>query len=138
MTCHRRGKRSPLRVESLGVSATALSFQELPVEETVGAVALFGSGALVRVPSPHKFAVHKLIVARQRRQAQTAKKQKDLLQAGELIDVLLETDEAALLDTLDAARKRGPAWKSAINASLRQMGREARQGRLPLPATGKR
>jgi hypothetical protein len=138
VTCHKRGKRSPVRVESLGVSATALSFQELPVEETVEAVALFGAGVLVRVPSPHKFAVHKLIVARQRRQAQTAKKQKDLLQAGELIDILLETDEAALLDTLDAARKRGPAWKSAINASLRQMGREARQGRLPLPATGKR
>lgn len=137
VTRHRRGQRSPVRVDSLGVCAIALSFQELPVEETVEAVALYGSGILVRVPSPRKFAVHKLIVAQQRRQAQTAKKQKDLLQAQELIDILLETDEVALLDTLDGVRARGAAWKSAINASLKQIGREARQGRLPLPAGDK-
>jgi hypothetical protein len=114
------------------VSAVALSFQELPVEDTMDSVALYGSGVLVRVPSPLKFAVHKLIVAQQRRQAQTAKKQKDLSQAQELIDIYLETDEDALLDALDDARERGRAWRSAINASLREIGREAGQGRLPV------
>ena len=87
----------------------------------------------MRVPSPLKFAVHKLIVAQRGRQTQTAKKQKDLRQAQELIDIYLETDEGALQDALDDARERGRAWKSAINASLREIGREARQGRLPLP-----
>jgi hypothetical protein len=138
VTRRRRGRRSPVPVASLGVSAVALNFQELPVEDTMEAVALYGSGVLVRVPSPLKFAVHKLIVAQQRRQAQTAKKQKDLSQAQELIDIYLETDEGALVDALDDARERGRAWKSAINASLREIGREAGQGRLPVATSSRK
>ena len=67
VTRRQRGRRSPVPVASLGVSAVALGFQELPVEDTMETVALYGSGVLVRVPSPLKFAVHKLIVAQQRR-----------------------------------------------------------------------
>jgi hypothetical protein len=120
-------------VESLGCAAVPLSFQEYPVEETIETVALYGTGVLVRVPTPIRFAVHKLIVAQRRARTELAKKQKDLKQAQELIDIFLETDEATLQDALDEARDRGKAWKTAINASLREIGREARQGRLPLP-----
>jgi hypothetical protein len=74
-----------------------------------------------------------LIVAQQRGPTETAKRQKDLIQARELIDVYLETDETALQDHLDEARGRGKALKSAITASLKQIGRDARQGHLPLP-----
>jgi hypothetical protein len=63
------------------------------------------------------------------------KRKKDLQQAREVIDILLETDEAVLQDCLDAARSRGRTWKTAINASLREIGRDARQGRLPLPVS---
>jgi hypothetical protein len=135
LTTLRRGKKSgePILVESLGCSAVPLSFHEYPVEETVEAVALYGTGVLVRVPAPIKFAVHKLIVAQRRARTEAAKKQKDLRQARELIDIFLETDESALQDAIDEARARGKGWKSAINASLREIGRAARQGRLPLP-----
>ena len=125
-----RGGKSVVPVDDLGCAAVALSFQEFPAEDTIETVALYGPGVLVRVPTPPKFAVHKLIVAQRRDTA--SKKQKDLRQAQELIDVLLETDEASLQDTLDEARTRGKAWKTAINASLREIGRAARQGRLPL------
>jgi len=49
------------------------------------------------------------------------------------MDILIETDEAAFLDDLDAARNRGKSWKSGINASLKELGRDTRQGHLPLP-----
>jgi hypothetical protein len=78
-----------------------------------------------------RFAVHKLLVAQRRDTAD--KKKKDLRQAQELIDIFLETDEASLQDALDSARNRGKSWKAAINASLKEIGREARQGALPLP-----
>jgi hypothetical protein len=55
------------------------------------------------------------------------------MQARELIDIFLETDEAGLQDVLDDARERGRSWKTAINASLTEIGRETRRGRLPLP-----
>jgi hypothetical protein len=135
LTTLKRGKRSgePVLVASLGCAAVPLSFQEYPVEETIETVALYGRGVLVRVPAPIKFAVHKLIVAQRRAHAEVAKKQKDLRQARELIDIFLETDESALQDALDEARARGKGWQRAINASLREIGRAARQGRLPLP-----
>jgi len=130
---HGKQAGKPVLVKSLGCAAIPLSFQEYPVEETIEAVALHGTGVLVRVPTPIRFAVHKLIVAQRRRGTDTTKKQKDLMQARELIDVFLATDDVALQDALDEARSRGKAWKSAINASLEEIGREARQGVPPLP-----
>ncbi len=135
LTRHRRGRKSPVIVEGLHCAAAALSFQEYPAEETIDAVALYGSGILVRVPTPVCFAIHKLLVAQRREENELAKKQKDLRQAKELIDIFLETDEATLQDALDEARERGRSWKSTINASLKEIGREARQGRLPLPVS---
>lgn len=127
-----RGRRSPVQIEALGCAAEALSFQEYPVEDTMNAVALYGSGVLVRVPTPLRYAVHKLIVA-QERAATSPKRTKDLSQARELIDLYLETDDAALLDTLDDARGRGPAWRRAIAASLATLDRDTRIGQLPVP-----
>ncbi len=137
LTSHGRGRRSPIPIDALGCAAEALSFQEYPAEETIDAVALYGSGVVVRVPTPVRFAVHKLLVAQRRSKSKLGKKQKDLRQARELIDIFLETDEASLQDALDDARDRGKTWKTAINASLKEIGREARQGRLPLPVAPK-
>ena len=126
-----RGGKSAVEVDELGCSAAALTFQEFPAQDTMDTVALYGAGILVRVPTPMRFAVHKLLVAQRRDTAD--KKKKDLRQAQELIDIFLETDEASLQDALDSARNRGKSWKAAINASLKEIGREARQGALPLP-----
>ena len=133
LTRHGRGRKSPVLIEPLGCAAAALSFQEYPVEDTIEVVALYGSGVTVRVPSPTRYAIHKLIVAQQRGSIELSKKRKDLHQAKELLDILIETDEHALQDSLDEARDRGRSWKSAINASLKEIGRDVRQGRLPLP-----
>ena len=130
-----RNNRS-VQIEEIGCAAVPLSFQEYPAEDTISAVALYGKGVLVRVPSPVRFAIHKLIVAQRRNEV--AKRAKDLRQAAEIIDILLQIDNGALQDALDEARSRGKAWKTAINASLKEIGREARQGRLPLPQTPKR
>ena len=104
---------------------------------TMQAAALYGHGVLVRVPAPARFAVHKLIVAQRRKPTALAKKQKDLRQAQELIDILLETDEGTLQTELDDARDRGKSWKTQINASLREMGRDVRQGRPPIIVASK-
>jgi hypothetical protein len=133
LTRHGRGRKSPVKIESLGCSAAALSFQEYPAEETLQVPVLYGSGVLVRVPIPTRYALHKLIVAQQRGPTELAKRQKDLRQAKDLLDILIELDDQSLQDSLDETRGRGRAWKTAINASLKEIGREARQGRLPLP-----
>jgi hypothetical protein len=131
-----RGRKSPILIEKLGCSAEALPFMEYLAEESMEAVALYGTGVLVRVPPPLRYAAHKLLVAQERRGRFLPKKTKDLAQARDLIDIFLETDTASLADVLDDVRSRGPKWKANISASLRELGRDARQGHLPLPMEG--
>lgn len=125
VTRYGRGRKSPVPIGNLACSAAALSFQEYLVEEAIEVVALYGRGVLVKVPSPFRYAVHKLIVM-QRRKRFDPKKQKDLMQAQDLIDIFMANDEAALRDALAEARKRGRAWKTAIEASLKDIGRDRR------------
>ena len=48
------------------------------------------TGVLVNVPSPARFAVHKLWVAQRRNVSEHAKARKDIRQAGQILEVLLE------------------------------------------------
>jgi hypothetical protein len=128
----------PVLFEALDFAAVPLRFQEFPVEDSIEVVALYGAGVPVRVPTPARFAVHKLILAQHRKSTEVAKRQKDVRQAQELIDILLVSDEAALQDALDDGRARGRSWKTAINATLKEMGREARPGVPPLPVEKRR
>ena len=135
-----RGRKSPIVLKTLGCSAEALPFMEYLAEDSIEAVALYGAGVLVRVPPPLKYAMHKLLIAQERRGLTVAKRRKDLAQARELIEIFLEADSPALEDALEDARGRGPKWNKNIAASLREIGRESRQGTLPipLPAAGRK
>ncbi len=127
-----KGRKSPILIGDLGCSAEALPFMEYLAEESVEAVALYNTGVLVRVPPPARYAVHKLLIAQERRGVFQIKKTKDLAQARDILDILLETDPDTLEDALENARERGPKWKRNINTSLKDMGRDTRQGRLPI------
>ena len=117
LTRYGRGRKSPVVIDSLTCAAEALSYQEYLVEDTSEVVALYGPGVLVRIPTPVKYAVHKLLIA-QRRKPHDPKKQKDLMQARELLDILIETDEAAWpkkplgADAPKAIARRGPCSRS--------------------------
>ena len=126
-----RGRKSPLPINALQCSAEALTFMEYLAEESIEAVALYGPGVLISVPPPMRYAIHKLLVA-QERKAHSPKRNKDLKQAKDLIDVFVEIDSLAFEEALDDARNRGPKWKKSIDASLRAIKRDVRQSRLPL------
>jgi hypothetical protein len=131
----RQRATSPIDVPSLTCSAEALAFQEYIAAEAVCAVALYGPGVMVRVPDPMRYAIHKLIVAQRRGKSDGGKRAKDLMQAGTLLDVFMEIDPDRLIDELDMARDRGREWQIGINASLRELGRTARRGEIPIRAT---
>jgi len=137
LTKYGRGRKTPVLIEELGCAAEALTFMEYLAEESMEAVVLYGAGVLVRVPPPLRYAVHKLLIAQERRGRFSPKKKKDLDQARDILDIFLATDTASLEQILDDARSRGSRWKTNINASLREIGRETRQGYLPLPVKEK-
>ena len=55
--------RKPIQIPVLGVAATPLRFLDYLIEDTQPGAVLGGSGVLVNVPRPGRFALHKLIVA---------------------------------------------------------------------------
>jgi hypothetical protein len=107
---------------SLGVSAQSLHHLNFLIAEPIQVPFLYRYGALVQVPRPERFAIHKLIVADRRRDGpDSAKSGKDRAQAAFLIDVLAEERPIELLEAYNSAKERGASWRSRIAASLERM-----------------
>lgn len=116
---------APAKMPALGgAAAQPLRFLDFLIYEPVRAVLLHGPGIPVLVPSPERFAVHKLIVASRRRDTgdETAKSSKDRRQAEALLETLIELRQGAdLASAYSEAWARGPAWREAITTSFSQL-----------------
>lgn len=111
---------------ALDVGAQALAFLDFLIREPVRSALLHEAGVPVIVPAPHRFAVHKLIVAARR--PEMAKSTKDVDQAAALFDAFASTGRRAQLgEALEEAWGRGPAWRGALQAGLGRLPPEARQ-----------
>jgi hypothetical protein len=118
----RRGQANPVRLRALGAGAAPLQHLAWLIEAPVTAVALWGAGVIVRIPQPARFAVHKLILAQRRGQADRTKRTKDLAQADALMTALYLHDPFALEDALEEARAQGKAgWSVPIDRSLAEL-----------------
>lgn len=78
---------------------------------------LYDTGVLVNVPSPARYAVHKLIVAQRRREG-AAKVDKDLRQAEALIGARVARRPRDLWDAWEEAQGRGPKWRELMTTGL--------------------
>ena len=104
-----------------GVDATPLRFLDFLIHRPVRAVMLHRSGVPVTVPDPARYAIHKLVVAHRRRRGGDgeAKDTKDLSQAATLMEAMVELRrQDDLAEAWIEAWDRGPAWRTAIEASL--------------------
>ena len=107
---------------ALGVKAQALHHLNYLIADPIQVAVIYRRGALVQVPRPARYAIHKLIVADRRRAGEDAlKARKDRAQAAFLIDVLADEDPDALAEALEDARGRGPAWRNRIDATLSRL-----------------
>jgi hypothetical protein len=116
------GRRTEIR--QLGVPAVPLRFLDYLIEEPLPAIALGRRPVLVRVPQPARYAVHKLILARERDKKRFAlKAQKDLEQSFDLQRVLKKLDPESLAEAFEDARERGPGWRKRLEAGQKAMDR---------------
>ncbi|WP_165790785.1 nucleotidyltransferase family protein [Pleomorphomonas carboxyditropha] len=104
-----------------GASAQPLRFLDFLIHEPIRTVMLHRSGVPVTVPSPERYAVHKLIVA-SRRQSDASgisKREKDVYQASLLIEALKITRrQDELAEVFVEAWNRGSRWRAAIEKGL--------------------
>lgn len=115
------GRRAQIR--QLGVPAVPLRFLDYLIEQPLPAVALGRRPVLVRVPQPARYAVHKLIVARERDKRFALKAQKDLEQSFDLQNVLEKLDPEGLAEAFEEAREKGPGWRKRVDAGQKAMKR---------------
>jgi hypothetical protein len=117
---HRGGMRA-YRHPQLGVTVQPLKFMEYLLQDVQQAAIFCNAGAcVVNVPSPARYALHKLIVFGERPATRAVKSNKDLRQSAALLEVLREQSDWALREAWNDLIKRGPGWMSRV-----KRGREA-------------
>jgi hypothetical protein len=106
--------RDALKIKGLGCYATPLPFMDYLIGDPLTVTALYGRGVRVQVPDPLSYAIHKMIIAG-RRVAQKQKAPKDSVQAHAIIEAYRMRDPDALEDAFEAARRKGKAWRAAVD-----------------------
>lgn len=86
----RAGATGPVDVPRFRTAAQPLPYLDLLIDTPVRAAIVAGTGVLVNIPDPARFALHKLIVAGERPAAMGVKREKDLDQASQVFGVLTE------------------------------------------------
>jgi hypothetical protein len=110
----------PQDLPALQTDAEPLRFLDFLIHDPERAVLLHSAGVLVNVPAPQRFAIHKLIVARRRRTG-SAKGDKDLQQAGALLEFLAQKRSQDLKLAWSEAYDRGKKWRQLLLEGLGQI-----------------
>jgi hypothetical protein len=119
----RRTSTKPIDLPHLRVAAQPLQGLDYVLEQSIDAAVLTGSGIRVNIPTPARFAFHKLWVAGERPASESAKSKKDLRQAEQVLDVLVE----------DRPEDVTAAWAALTRRSSLRRGAKAGLGKLPSP-----
>jgi hypothetical protein len=97
---------SPVPIARFRTAAQPLRHLDYLIEEPQQAALVAGSGILVNVPSPARFALPKLVVSRSRPATQQTKSAKDLDQAAQIIEQLASDRPGDLALAWGALAKR--------------------------------
>lgn len=110
-----RGGAAPYKHPQLHVTLQPLPFMEFSLENVEQAVLFCREGAvLVNVPSPERYALHKLVVYGERTSAFRSKSAKDLVQCACLLDFLWDHRRESLEEALADMLTRGKGWRARL------------------------
>jgi hypothetical protein len=116
---------APRPLPALQTDAQPLHFLDFLIYEPEQAVVLHGPGILVLVPSPQRYAVHKLIISRRRRSG-NIKREKDIQQAEALLNALCQKRPYELGEVWNEAFERGRHWRQPLTEGMTQIDASAR------------
>ncbi len=115
---------TPVELTSLGVHAQPMRFLDYLIEQTAPAALLFGRGLLVHVPLPARFALHKLLVAAERRPHEANRAKKDRAQASALLTLLASDRPGDLELAWQTLAERGRGWTKRVRAQRKLLAEE--------------
>lgn len=103
----------------LNISMIPLKFIEYSLVDIQQAAVLSEEGAvLVNLPSPARYALHKLIVAGERAGSYQTKVNKDLSQAASLLRYLAKHQSEIVMEAWEDLQSRGKGWRSRFEKGV--------------------
>lgn len=115
-----RGKDTakPVSISDLGAFAEPIRFLDYLLEDVQPATLLYKHGIFINVPAPARFAFHKLVVSQRRRAGAVEKIKRDLAQAEQLFEVLIEGRPGDLILANEAAEKMGKKFIQQLTTGM--------------------
>jgi len=115
VTARSRGSDAPFHVAQLNICLQPLRFIDYLLEDVTQAVVISSEGAaMVNLPSPARYAVHKLIVEQLRPLKDRVKGTKDLHQAAALACFFRQHQPELFREAWQDAYRRGPKWRKLL------------------------
>jgi hypothetical protein len=105
-------------LKSLNVSATPLRFLEFLLEDVQPAVVVARAGILLNIPSPARYALHKLVISQRREAGKHLKSKKDIGQAEQLLSILIEERPGDILLAFEAAKSRADKFYQQLRKGI--------------------
>jgi hypothetical protein len=106
--------------EPLNVRLQPLKFMEFSLEHTTQTALISGEQVvLVNIPSPMRYAMHKLVIMGEREEAFRTKIQKDAGQVAALVEYGLLRSASALEAAARDLMSRGPGWRKRAAEGLK-------------------
>ena len=110
------------RYEPLNVGLQPLKFMEFSLEHTTQTALIGGEQVIVaNIPSPMRYAMHKLVIMGEREEAFRIKIAKDAGQVAALVEFGLMRSPAALKAAASDLMGRGPGWRSRAAEGVRHV-----------------
>jgi hypothetical protein len=114
----RRKETGPTVISRFKAAAQPMQYMDYLIEGFERGAIVDGGGILVNVPLPARFGFHKLIVAGERGATVHTKVEKDLLQAAQVLALLVEERAGDVLVAWDEIKRRGKGWMSRVSSGL--------------------
>jgi len=108
--------------EPLNVHLQPLKFMEFSLEHTTQTALISGEQVvLVNIPSPMRYALHKLVIMGEREESFRTKVQKDAGQVAALVEYGLLRSSSALNRAAEDLMSRGPGWRKRATEGLKHV-----------------
>ncbi|MDB5814276.1 MAG: hypothetical protein JWN23_1393 [Rhodocyclales bacterium] len=126
LTTLHRGGDAPFEHPQLKVSLQPLRFMEFSLEQTEQAALFANEGAVVvNLPSPVRYALHKILVAGERSGSFATKSSKDLQQSSALLTALREQRPHEVKEAWQDLLSRGAGWRSRAQEGIARLKRQS-------------
>lgn len=127
---HGKPAAKPVYLESLKAFATPVRFLDYLLASVEPVALLTPAGVLAHVPTPGRFALHKLVVSQRRPASESTKAHKDEQQAALLLGLLLQDRPDEIRAALKAAKSQPPKFQQQLRTGLRRLPAELQAAKV--------